>query len=110
MRDQPGNLPLHHWPSHGGQAAALLQRFGLPADHPLEDISANLNPLGPPGWVTGYLAQRLAGLGHTPSRTTAPPGRQLPNTQAWSRGRYCSPTAVRKPSFWRRRTTLASRR
>ncbi|NQY77451.1 MAG: threonine-phosphate decarboxylase [Halomonas sp.] len=66
MRDQPGNLPLHHWPSHGGQAAALLQRFGLPADHPLEDISANLNPLGPPGWVTGYLAQRLAGLGRYP--------------------------------------------
>ena len=66
MRGQPGNLPLDHWPSHGGQAAALLQRFGLPADHPLEDISANLNPLGPPGWVTGYLAQRLAGLGRYP--------------------------------------------
>ena len=48
MRDQPGNLPLDHWPSHGGQAAALLQRFGLPADHPLEDISANLNPLARP--------------------------------------------------------------
>lgn len=55
------------WPTHGGQAAALLQRFGLPADHAYEDVSANLNPLGPPQWVAAWLAQRIDGLSHYPA-------------------------------------------
>jgi len=50
------------WPSHGGQAAALLKRFGLPADHGVEDVSANLNPLGPPDWVAHWLASAVGGL------------------------------------------------
>ncbi|XQU09808.1 threonine-phosphate decarboxylase CobD [Halomonas sp. LY9] len=54
------------WPSHGGQAAALLQRFGLPADHPLEDFSANLNPHGPPSWVAHFLAERIHQLDQYP--------------------------------------------
>lgn len=54
------------WPSHGGQGAALLARFGLPADHPFEDFSANLNPLGPPAWVPGWLSRRLAELARYP--------------------------------------------
>ena len=54
------------WPAHGGQAAALLQRFKLPADHPLEDFSANLNPLGPPSWVAHFLAERLHQLNRYP--------------------------------------------
>lgn len=54
------------WPNHGGDAAALLKRFGLPADHPFEDVSANLNPLGPPPWVTDWLADHIRGLSRYP--------------------------------------------
>ncbi|AQU82818.1 MULTISPECIES: threonine-phosphate decarboxylase CobD [unclassified Halomonas] len=55
------------WPSHGGQAEALLAHFGLPVDHRLEDFSANLNPLGPPAWVSDWLAKQLAGLERYPA-------------------------------------------
>ncbi|MFG6159892.1 threonine-phosphate decarboxylase CobD [Halomonas sp. 1390] len=44
------------WPGHGGRAAPLLARYGLPAEHPLIDFSANLNPLGPPPWLGDWLA------------------------------------------------------
>ncbi|PCF95729.1 threonine-phosphate decarboxylase CobD [Vreelandella nigrificans] len=54
------------WPSHGGQAEALLAHFGLPLDHRLEDFSANLNPLGPPAWVSDWLVKQLAGLERYP--------------------------------------------
>ncbi|WNK19170.1 threonine-phosphate decarboxylase CobD [Halomonas piscis] len=54
------------WPRHGGQAAALLERFGLPPDHPLEDFSANLNPLGPPGWVLAWLGRQASELSRYP--------------------------------------------
>ncbi|MFP3343448.1 threonine-phosphate decarboxylase CobD [Halomonas sp. SIMBA_159] len=67
--DMTGNTALesvNDWPSHGGQAAALLQRFGLPADHPLEDFSANLNPHGPPSWVAHFLAERIHQLDQYP--------------------------------------------
>lgn len=40
----------------------LLHRFGLPANHPFEDVSANLNPLGPPDWVAGALVAHLGEL------------------------------------------------
>ncbi|CAM3701843.1 threonine-phosphate decarboxylase [Halomonas sp. FME1] len=50
------------WPSHGGQAEALLAHFNLPADHRLEDFSANLNPMGPPAWVRDWLMEQLAGV------------------------------------------------
>lgn len=56
-----------NWPAHGGQATALLQHFGLPADHAFEDVSANLNPLGPPNWVAAWLAQRFDGLCRYPA-------------------------------------------
>jgi len=49
------------WPLHGGQPGPLLARFGLAEDTPLLDASANLNPLGPPAWLAGWLAQRLQG-------------------------------------------------
>lgn len=55
------------WPSHGGQAETLLAHFSLPADHRLEDFSANLNPLGPPAWVREWLAKQLAGLERYPA-------------------------------------------
>ncbi|KPQ23753.1 MAG: threonine-phosphate decarboxylase [Halomonas sp. HL-48] len=55
------------WPSHGGQAEALLAHFGLPATHRLDDFSANLNPLGPPAWVRDWLTQQLAGLERYPA-------------------------------------------
>lgn len=63
------NSPLTtpQWPTHGGQAETLLAHFGLPADHPLEDVSANLNPLGPPTWVRDWLTKRLAGLERYPA-------------------------------------------
>ncbi|GAB2726949.1 threonine-phosphate decarboxylase CobD [Halomonas garicola] len=54
------------WPRHGGQARALLARFGLPPDHSFEDFSANLNPLGPPGWVPAWLERHLSELSRYP--------------------------------------------
>ncbi|MDN3520069.1 threonine-phosphate decarboxylase CobD [Halomonas ramblicola] len=54
------------WPLHGGRAAPLLARFGLSADTPVLDASANLNPLGPPAWLAGWLAERVAGLADYP--------------------------------------------
>lgn len=61
------SVPNPVWPAHGGQAEALLAHFGLPADHPVEDFSANLNPLGPPVWVPGWLTKQLSGLERYPS-------------------------------------------
>jgi threonine-phosphate decarboxylase len=55
-------MSVPEWPSHGGQAEALLAHFDLPANHRLDDFSANLNPLGPPAWVRDWLTQQLAGL------------------------------------------------
>ncbi|MBB3142419.1 threonine-phosphate decarboxylase CobD [Halomonas organivorans] len=49
------------WPAHGGRIAPLLSRHGLPADHPVIDFSANLNPLGPPPWLGDWLSDRLNG-------------------------------------------------
>jgi threonine-phosphate decarboxylase len=60
-------MNISPWPAHGGQAEALLAHFGLPSDHPLEDVSANLNPHGPPDWVNGWLTQQLAGLERYPT-------------------------------------------
>lgn len=60
-------MSTHAWPSHGGQAETLLAHFGLPKDHRLEDFSANLNPLGPPAWVSDWLAKHLAGLERYPA-------------------------------------------
>lgn len=59
--------PSSPWPAHGGQAEALLAHFGLPADHRLEDFSANLNPLGPPAWVSDWLTKQLTGLERYPA-------------------------------------------
>ncbi|PXX99667.1 threonine-phosphate decarboxylase CobD [Halomonas sp. LBP4] len=58
--------PDEPWPGHGGQAAPLLARFGLPADHAVLDFSANINPLGPPAWLPGRLAESLAGVARYP--------------------------------------------
>ncbi len=58
--------PQDAWPSHGGQGAALLERFGLPATQPLLDFSTNLNPLGPPGWLGDAIAGAMAGLSRYP--------------------------------------------
>ncbi|MGR2740865.1 pyridoxal phosphate-dependent aminotransferase [Billgrantia sp. Q4P2] len=55
------------WPAHGGQAAPLLARYGLPPDHPVTDFSANLNPLGPPVWVPARLAAAAEGLSRYPA-------------------------------------------
>ncbi|MBT2788453.1 MULTISPECIES: threonine-phosphate decarboxylase CobD [unclassified Halomonas] len=60
-------MNMSPWPAHGGQAEALLAHFGLPADHRLEDFSANLNPLGPPAWVSDWLVKQLAGLERYPA-------------------------------------------
>lgn len=60
------------WPSHGGQGKALLHRFGLPDDHGYEDVSANLNPNGPPAWVAGVLQERIAGLSRYPAPDYVP--------------------------------------
>ncbi len=57
------------WPSHGGEAAPLLARHGLPEDHPLLDFSTNLNPLGPPSWLPERLMNALAGVERYPDPT-----------------------------------------
>lgn len=62
----PDVPPSNHWPLHGGEAAPLLARFGLPPQTPLRDVSANLNPLGPPEWLPEWLAERAADLGRYP--------------------------------------------
>lgn len=68
MPEWPNSLcPNSPWPAHGGQAEALLAHFGLPADHRLEDFSANLNPLGPPAWVRDWLTKQLSGLERYPA-------------------------------------------
>lgn len=48
------------WPLHGGQPGPLLARFGLEETTPVLDVSANLNPLGPPAWLHEWLSSRLA--------------------------------------------------
>ncbi|WP_372611868.1 threonine-phosphate decarboxylase CobD [Halomonas sp.] len=63
MRDKIG------WPSHGGEAAPLLLRHGLPRDLPLLDFSANLNPLGSPAWLAEQLMNALAGVERYPDPT-----------------------------------------
>ncbi|GAA0578165.1 pyridoxal phosphate-dependent class II aminotransferase [Halomonas salifodinae] len=63
---RPGDTPSNDWPLHGGEAAPLLARFGLPSETPLRDVSANLNPLGPPAWLPEWLAERAADLGRYP--------------------------------------------
>lgn len=68
-RHQTFHTTLHKtppWPRHGGQAAALLVRFGLPVDHLFEDFSANLNPLGPPDWVPAWLERHASELARYP--------------------------------------------
>jgi threonine-phosphate decarboxylase len=60
------------WPLHGGQTGPLLARFGLADDMPLLDASANLNPLGPPAWLAGWLAQCLQGGGRELARYPDP--------------------------------------
>ncbi|MGO2133066.1 MAG: threonine-phosphate decarboxylase CobD [Halomonas sp.] len=47
------------WPIHGGRLRPLLARFGLPQDQPMLDFSANINPLGPPGWLIAQLGAWL---------------------------------------------------
>jgi threonine-phosphate decarboxylase len=50
------------WPSHGGQPAAIKQQFHMHPDTPLLDFSANLNPLGPPGWLEEGLLSSIQAL------------------------------------------------
>ncbi|WP_458525055.1 threonine-phosphate decarboxylase CobD [Onishia taeanensis] len=65
------------WPAHGGRRAALLERFGLPPDHPLIDFSANLNPLGPPAWLGDWLAGAAGRLASYPDPDDAAPARAI---------------------------------
>lgn len=45
------------WPVHGGRLSPLLERFGLPPDHASLDFSANINPLGPPKWMSKWVSE-----------------------------------------------------
>src|SRR5690554_7519364 len=59
MRARDANT-FPDWPLHGGQPGPLLARFGLDETTPVLDVSANLNPLGPPAWLHEWLNSRLA--------------------------------------------------
>ena len=54
------------WPDHGGQGAALLDRLGLSSVTPTMDVSASLNPLGPPAWLADWLARAMSEVRHYP--------------------------------------------
>tara|TARA_Y100001001_G_scaffold138972_2_gene141493 strand:+ start:1332 stop:2531 length:1200 start_codon:yes stop_codon:yes gene_type:complete len=54
------------WPDHGGQGAALLDRLGLSSVTPTMDVSASLNPLGPPAWLSDWLASAMSEVRHYP--------------------------------------------
>lgn len=60
MRARDSRSTSPGWPLHGGQPGPLLARFGLAEEAPVLDVSANLNPLGPPAWLPGWLTARLA--------------------------------------------------
>ncbi|SDO31814.1 L-threonine O-3-phosphate decarboxylase [Halomonas shengliensis] len=59
MRARDSRSTSPGWPLHGGQPGPLLARFGLAEETPVLDVSANLNPLGPPAWLHGWLMARL---------------------------------------------------
>ncbi|QJQ94906.1 MULTISPECIES: threonine-phosphate decarboxylase CobD [Halomonadaceae] len=61
-----GETMIDEWPSHGGQPEPLLARFGLASDHELIDFSANINPLGPPAWLSQRASATLDGLARYP--------------------------------------------
>lgn len=44
-----------NWPSHGGQPQTMKKLFNLEEEKEVLDFSANLNPLGPPGWLKNKL-------------------------------------------------------
>ncbi|MBY6030920.1 threonine-phosphate decarboxylase CobD [Halomonas sp. DP8Y7-1] len=54
------------WPEHGGQGLVLLQRLGLAGTEPRLDLSASLNPLGPPDWLADWLKDSLESARHYP--------------------------------------------
>ncbi|WP_445004171.1 threonine-phosphate decarboxylase CobD [Halomonas mongoliensis] len=60
MSAQDRGMSAGGWPLHGGQPGPLLARFGLDETTPVLDVSANLNPLGPPAWLHEWLSARLA--------------------------------------------------
>ncbi|WP_192036435.1 threonine-phosphate decarboxylase CobD [Halomonas sp. YLGW01] len=68
---------LPEWPDHGGRRTALLERFGLPAEQPLIDFSANLNPLGPPAWLGDWLAGAAGRLAHYPTPDDDAPAKAI---------------------------------
>ncbi|APX94923.1 threonine-phosphate decarboxylase [Halomonas sp. 1513] len=57
------------WPRHGGQPDAFIElacRHGLDPGRPLCDLSANINPLGPPAWLEAQLRTTLPALARYP--------------------------------------------
>ncbi|WP_081694655.1 threonine-phosphate decarboxylase CobD [Halomonas huangheensis] len=50
------------WPAHGGQAGAIFEQLGVRPSPGWKDLSASLNPLGPPDWVPDWLSRNLTEL------------------------------------------------
>jgi threonine-phosphate decarboxylase len=50
---------------HGGNKAALARELNCPADE-IIDMSANLNPLGPPEWIRAVMTEHLSDLHSLP--------------------------------------------
>lgn len=57
--------------THGGDRRELARRAGLQPEH-LLDVSANLNPLGPPRWLPHVIADAVGELAHYPDPAATP--------------------------------------
>nr|WP_300310625.1 threonine-phosphate decarboxylase CobD [Halomonas sp.] len=68
LRSQRQGSQSQQWPQHGGEGDALLARLGICGNDALTDLSASLNPLGPPVWLGDWLGRSLPLLTHYPDR------------------------------------------
>lgn len=57
------------WPNHGGQPETIKKLLHMKDEKPLLDFSANLNPLGPPSWLSDALQQQYDTISRYPEPT-----------------------------------------
>jgi len=57
------------WPNHGGQPETIKKLLHMKEDKSLIDFSANLNPMGPPTWLSDALHQQYETITRYPDPT-----------------------------------------